>query len=134
MKREDNECLLFKYECLSCSKRKVALLQLQVRQLTEAQPHRPHEATPSQPTINAIIQVEVEKELREQKKMNFVVMGLPESTAVNDTTQVVKLTQENELGANITEEEILETAWIGRPKEDGSPRTLLVKLKKITRA
>ena len=141
MKREDNECLLFKYECLSCSKRKVALLQLQVRQLTEAQPHRPHEATPSnhsekpsphdiQPTINAIIQVEVEKELREQKKMNFVVMGLPESTAVNDTTQVVKLTQENELGANITEGEILETARIGRPKEDGSPRTLLVKLKK----
>ncbi|KAK2704139.1 hypothetical protein QYM36_017582 [Artemia franciscana] len=75
------------------------------------------------PTVNAIIHADTEKKLREEKKINFVIIGIPKSSTILDSAQTINQTEENSLGAILTTDNIVEAVRVGRPKDELKPHS-----------
>lgn len=160
IKLHDPQLSLFRYECSSCSKRKVAQLQLQVRLLTDcripeqrnqnpfpgdqalysrvaqhgttdSRQNTPSPAPSANTTVETLLRAEKEKQLREAKRFNLVISGVPESETP-DAQIALGLCRTNDLGATLETGDIVETRRLGRPSDNGRPRKLLVKLREDT--
>ena len=57
-------------------------------------------------TVDVILKADKEKQLREGKRTNFAIFGLPESEYSSDTNLVINLTTENDLGAHLQHDDI----------------------------
>ncbi|KAK2715117.1 hypothetical protein QYM36_009941 [Artemia franciscana] len=83
-----------------------------------------------EPAIDMLFLAETERKQRDEKRFNFVVAGLPENDGCTDAEKAVKLCEDHDLGARLTDTEILETVRIGKAPLGGKPKLLLVKLKR----
>jgi len=138
IKSLDPDSRLFKYECESCNKRNVSFLQLKLReafQLNAPSPSLPA-PVPTESTIQSydttvdvILKADKEKQLREGKRTNVAIFGLPESEDTSDKDLVINLTTENDLGAHLQHDDIREVVRVGSQINGSKPRVLVVKLK-----
>jgi len=48
--------------------------------------------------------------------MNFVIIDIHESWTISRSVQEIKLTEENNLGAILTTDDVVEAVWLGRLK------------------
>ena len=68
-----------------------------------------------------LILAERERKQCDEKRFNFVVAGLPENDGCTDAKKVVKLCEDHDLGACLTNTKILETFCIGKAPLGGKP-------------
>ena len=82
-------------------------------------------------TIETLLLAEKEKQLREEKRRNLVIAGIPESDNLNgiESQIIIGLCRKNSLGATLEIEDFTETRRLGRKRENEKPRKLLVKLR-----
>ena len=81
--------------------------------------------------IETLLLAEKEKQLREEKRRNLVIAGIPESDNLNgiESQVIIELCRKNSLGATLEIDDFIETRRLGRTRENDKPRKLLVKLR-----
>ena len=81
--------------------------------------------------IETLLLAEKEKRLREEKRRNLVIAGIPESDNLNgiESQVIIEFCRKNSLGATVEIEDFIETWRLGRTRENDKPRKLLVKLR-----
>lgn len=138
IKSLDPDSRLFKYECESCNKRNVSFLQLKLREALQLNAPSPSLPAPVptestiqsyDTTVDVILKADKEKQLREGKRTNVAIFGLPESEDTSDKDLVINLTTENDLGAHLQDDDIREVVRVGSQINGSKPRVLVVKLK-----
>ena len=69
--------------------------------------------------------------MREEKRCNLVIAGIPESDNLNRIVSqvIIELCRKNSLGATSEIDDFIETRRLEKTRENDKPRKLLVKLR-----